>query len=257
MKRRMRRLMPPDGRILIVAMDHTSFMDRPIPALAAYGETCATVLSAGADAFLAPLGSSALYAEQMGSAALIASVQTQPPMLEVAVERALAVGADGIKCMVYPFGDDNSVNETGLLAADAARYGVPLIAETIPGGFHRSDLHTPERIAAAARIGVEQGADMIKTYYTGDPESMRTVIENAGVPVVVLGGPRMDSPRALLQVVYDAVVVAGASGVAFGTNIWSDPQPDRVTRAVAAVIHGGLSVDEAMDQHFSEAAVGA
>ena len=257
MKRRMRRLMPADGRILIVAMDHTSFMDKPIPALASYGETCATVASAGADAFLAPLGSSALYAEQMGSAALITSVQTQPPVLQVAVERALAVGADGIKCMVYPFGDDNSVNEAGLLGADAARYGLQFIAETIPGGFQRTDLHTPERIAAAARIGVEQGADVIKTFYTGDPESMRTVIENAGVPVVVLGGPRMDSPRALLQVVYDAVVVAGASGVAFGTNVWTDPQPDRVTRAIAAIIHGGSTVDDALAEHFSDAAISA
>ena len=240
--------MPRDGRILIVAMDHTTFLDRPVPALAAYGETSATVAAAGADAFLTPLGSAELYAHEIGSAALIASVSSAPPLLEVVVERALALGADGIKNMVYPFGDDNSVNEAGRLGVEAARYGLPYIAETIPGGFHRSDLHTPDRIAAAARIGVEQGADMIKTFYTGDPDSMRRVIENAGVPVIVLGGPRMDSPRALLQVVYDAVVLAGASGVAFGTNIWSDERPDRVTRALAAVIHRGASVDEALEE---------
>jgi DhnA family fructose-bisphosphate aldolase class Ia len=237
MKRRMRRLMPADGHLFIVAMDHTSFLDAPVPALAKYGETCATAVANGADAFLVPLGSSTLYA---------ASVPTQPPLLEHVVERALAVGADALKVMVYPFGEDNSVNEAGALGAMCAQYGLPYIAETIPGGFGRRDLHTPEKIAAAARIGVEMGADMIKTFYTGDAESMRLVIENAGVPVVVLGGPKMNSARDVLQVVYDAVIVAGASGVAFGTNIWTHPTPGKMTAAIAAVLHDGASVDEAL-----------
>lgn len=246
MKRRMRRLLPADGRLFIVAMDHTGFLDVPIPALARYGETCATAAENGADAFLVPLGSAGLYADQIGSAALIASVSTTPPYAEHVVERALALGADAIKTMVYPFGDDNSVAENGALGATAARYGLPFIAETIPGGFGRRDLHTAEKIAAGARIGVELGADMIKTFYTGDPESMRTVIENAGIPVVVLGGPKMESTRDVLQVVHDAVVVAGAAGVAFGTNIWTHERPGDMTAAIAAVIHDGASVDEAL-----------
>ena len=255
MKRRMRRLMPADGRLFIVAMDHTAFLDSPIPALAAYGDTCATAVANGADAFLTPLGSAALYADQIGPAALIASVPTSPPYGSFVIERALAIGADAIKTMVYPFGDDNSVVENGAIGAEAARYGLPFIAETIPGGFGRKDLHTPEKIAAGARIGVELGADVIKTFYTGDPESMRTVIENAGVPVVVLGGPRMDSARDVLQVVHDAVVVAGAAGVAFGTNIWTHPRPGEMTAAIAAVIHGGASVDEALSRVETPAAV--
>ena len=246
MKRRMRRLVPSDGRLFIVAMDHTAFLDAPVPALARYGETCAQAVAGGADAFLVPLGSSALYAEQIGPAALIASTPTTPPYGEVVVERALALGADAIKTMVYPFGDDNSVAENGLIGVQAARYGLPFIAETIPGGFGRRDLHTPDKIAAAARIGVEIGADMIKTFYTGDPESMGNVIENAGVPVVILGGPKMDTAREILQVIHDAVVVAGAAGVAFGTNIWTHPRPQAITSAIAAVIHSGASVDEAL-----------
>ncbi len=247
MKRRMQRLIPADGRLFIVAMDHTSFMDAPVPALAAYGATCAEAVAGGADAFLVPLGSASLYAEQIGGAALIASVPTQPPLLEVVIERALALGADAVKAMVYPFADDNrSVIDASRLGADAARYGLPFIAETVPGGFGRRDLHTPEKIAAGARIGVETGADIIKTFYTGDPESMRTVIENAGVPVVVLGGPKMATVREVLQVVHDAVVVAGAAGVAFGTNIWTHPEPRAMSAAITAVIHGGASVDEAL-----------
>lgn len=256
MKRRMRRLMPADGRIFIVAMDHTSFLDAPVPALADYGTTCAEAVAGGADGFLVPLGSAGLYADQIGAAALIASVPTQPPMLDVVVERALALGADAVKAMVYPFADDNhTVLEASRLGADAARFGLPFIAETVPGGFGRRDLHTPEKIAAGARIGVEAGADIIKTFYTGDPESMRTVIENAGVPVVVLGGPKMATVRDVLQVVHDAVVVAGAAGVAFGTNVWTHRSPRAITSAITAVIHGGASVDEALDMVEAPATV--
>ena len=246
MKRRMRRLLPSDGRLFIVAMDHTAFLDAPVPALARYGATCAEAVAGGADAFLVPLGSAALYAEQIGPAALVASTPTNPPYGEYVVERALALGADAIKTMVYPFGDDNSVAENGAIGVQAAKVGLPFIAETIPGGFGRRDLHTPDKIAAAARIGVELGADIIKTFYTGDPDSMEKVIENAGVPVVVLGGPKMETDRDILQVIYDAVVLAGASGVAFGTNIWTHPRPRAITSAIAAVIHGGASVDEAL-----------
>lgn len=255
MKRRMRRLLPSDGRLFIVAMDHTAFLDAPVPALARYGETCAQAVAGGADAFLVPLGSAALYEEQIGPAALVASVPTGPPYGEYVVERALALGADAIKTMVYPFGDDNSVAENGAIGIQAARVGLPFIAETIPGGFGRRDLHTPEKIAAGARIGVELGADMIKTFYTGDPESMRSVIDNAGVPVVVLGGPKMETARDILQVIYDAVVVAGAAGVAFGTNIWTHPRPQAITSAIAAVIHSGASVDEALGLVEEPAAV--
>ena len=247
MKRRMHRLLREDGRILIVAMDHTSFMDEPVPGLVSYGDTCRAVVPAGADAFLSPIGSIIAYGDAIGSAAAIASIDTTPPFLEVAVDRALAVGADAVKSMVYPFANDESVRQAGRLAADAAKVGLPYIAEPVPGGFSRNDMRSPEIIAAGARIAAETGADVIKTFYTGDPESMRKVVEYAMVPVVILGGSKKDSVRELYQTVYDAVIVAGCAGVAIGNNIWRDPDPAAITRGLAAIIHGGKSVDEALD----------
>lgn len=41
--------------------------------------------------------------------------------------------------------------------------------------------------------------------------------------------------------------MAGAAGVAFGTNIWTHPNPRAMTAAIASVIHGGASVDEALE----------
>jgi DhnA family fructose-bisphosphate aldolase class Ia len=247
MKRRMHRLLREDGRILIVAMDHTAFMDEPVPGLVSYGDTCRSVVPAGADAFLSPIGSIIAYGDAIGAAAAIASFDTTPPFLEVAVERALAVGADAVKTMVYPFAGDETVRQAARIAADAAKVGLPYIAESVPGGFARNDMRSPEIIAAGARITAETGADVIKTFYTGDPESMRRVVEYAMVPVVILGGSKKDSVRELYQQVYDAVIVAGCAGVAIGNNIWRDPDPAGITRGLAAIIHGGKSVDEALD----------
>ena len=39
---------------------------------------------------------------------------------------------------------------------------------------------------------------------------------------------------------------AGASGVAVGRNIWGHASPARMTAAIAAIVHGNASVDEAM-----------
>jgi DhnA family fructose-bisphosphate aldolase class Ia len=246
MKRRMHRLLRPDGRILIVAMDHTAFLDEPAPGLVRYGETVRAVVPAGADAFLSPIGSIQNFADAFGPAPVVASVSTDSPFLEVAVERALAVGADAVKSMVYPFTDDDSVIRAQRLAADAAAVGLPYIAEPIPGGFSRHDLRSAATIAAGARIAAESGADVIKTFYPGTPEGMRQVVEYAMVPVVVLGGSRKDTLRELFQEVHDAVVLGGAAGVAIGNNIWRAPDPAAVTRGLAAIIHDGHSVDEAI-----------
>ena len=247
MKRRMHRLLREDGRILIVAMDHTSFMDQTVEGLARYGDTCRSVVPAGADAFLSPIGSIIAFGDAIGSAAAVASFDASPPYLEVAIERALSVGADAVKTMAYPFTGDDSLRNAARLAADAARYGVPYIIEPIPGGFAATDMHTPEKIAAGARIAAETGADLVKTLYTGDPETMRRVVEYAMVPVVMLGGAKKGSVRDLYQDVYDAVIVAGCAGVAIGNNIWRDPDPAGITRGLAAIIHGGASIDEALE----------
>jgi DhnA family fructose-bisphosphate aldolase class Ia len=173
-------------------------------------------------------------------------VDAQPPLLERIVALALRLGADGIKCMVYPWCEDapNSLADFAALAADCAQWGMPVMAEVIPGGFRAGTAaRTPEKIAAGARVAMEAGADVVKTFYTGDPESFRTVTRNCPIPILALGGERAANDRELLQNVRDALD-AGAVGVAIGRNIWGHAQPEQITRALAAVIHANASVDE-------------
>jgi class I fructose-bisphosphate aldolase len=87
------------------------------------------------------------------------------------------------------------------------------------------------------------GADYVKTLYTGDPDSMRRVVEGATVPVVILGGDRAPDDDSLLAQVSDALS-AGVSGVAFGRNIWSHANPAAITARLVERVHpsGGVSL---------------
>jgi DhnA family fructose-bisphosphate aldolase class Ia len=163
------------------------------------------------------------------------------------VESALRLGADALKVIATPFtGNRENLANCERLGLECAAWGMPYLVETIPGTFAAGpEMRTVEKIAAGARIGAEMGADFIKTFYTGSPDSFQTVLQNATVPVIVLGGERANNAREVLTQIHEAMQ-AGASGVAVGRNIWGHEYPAKMTAAIAAIVHGGASVDEAM-----------
>src|SRR5258708_18354686 len=116
------------------------------------------------------------------------------------------------------------------------RWGMPFQAEVIPGGFDQPEKHTPQNIASVCRQAAEMGADYVKTFYTGDPESMRRVVDGATVPVVILGGDRAPDEESLLRQGREALR-AGVSWAAFGRNIWSHSDPAGISSRLVEVVH--------------------
>jgi DhnA family fructose-bisphosphate aldolase class Ia len=246
----MHHLFREDGKILIVAMDHAAFSDRPLPGLSDPGEIIEKVVRGGADAVMTTFGTACHFSEALASCGLILTIRNDDPSVEEAVQAALTAGADAIKRMIYPWLDSDPYSVTyGFRTGDICdRWQLPFLAEVVPGGFEAGpEFRTPEMIAAGARIGAESGADIIKTFYPGSPDDMHVVVDNCYVPVVVLGGPRMDNERALLEVVKGSIA-GGGKGVAMGNNIWSHPYPDKLVAAIAAIIHDGATVDHALDE---------
>jgi DhnA family fructose-bisphosphate aldolase class Ia len=232
---RLRRVFGADGRVLLVAMDHAGFMG-PVPGLDL--DTMASVVRAGADAIMTTYGTArraSLQPEVLGQAALVLSLDIHAPEPEEQLLNALRLGADSVKVLAAS-GDRAQWTALQRYALVAERWGIPLQAEVIPGGFDQPDKHTPQNIAMVCRQAAEMGADYVKTFYTGDPESMRRVVEGATVPVVILGGERASDDDALLRQVRDAFS-AGVSGVAFGRNIWSHADPAGITSRLVDVIH--------------------
>jgi len=101
-------------------------------------------------------------------------------------------------------------------------------------------------VAHAARVGAELGADIVKTSYTGDPDSFGRVVESCPVPVVIAGGPKVETELDLLRMVYDAIN-AGARGVAIGRNVFQAEDPKLMTRRICSVVHEDYSAEEAAE----------
>lgn len=236
---RMRRLFGADGRLLLVAMDHAAYLG-PVAGLDL--PNLARIVAAGADAVMTTFGTArraSQTAQVFGQAALVLSCDVQAPQPEEEVTRALRLGADSVKVLAAS-GDRAQWTALERYALACDRWGLPFQAEVIPGGFDQPDQHTPQHIATVCRQAAEMGADYVKTFYTGDPDSMCRVVEGATVPVIILGGERATDEDSLLRQVADALG-AGVAGVAFGRNIWSHRDPAAITRRLVQVVHAGAA----------------
>jgi len=232
---RMRRIFRPDGRTLVVAMDHASFMG-PVPGLIDPVATVSAVVAGGADAVMTTFGTAKRIAKALDGRGLILSVDLMAPDPVAVVENAIALGADSLKTLAFYGGDDPAgMRNVGRYGVLCEKWGLPFQAEIIPYSFAATDKHTPENIALAARVGAELGADYVKVQYTGDTDSFRQVCEGAGVPVIILGGAKSERP--ITAQVADAIR-AGGAGIAFGRNIWSTQDPEAATRSFVETIHG-------------------
>lgn len=253
--RRMYRIFRGNGRALVIALDH-GVGTNVYPALADAARVIDGIVAGGADAVLAPAGMVRRFTHELKSLGVILRVDGGNSELEGgaveyrlmhSVEDALRLGADAVGCMGFPGAplEAQSLGNLATLANQCQVWGVPLMAEMLPGGFVNFGLRSAENTRLAARIGVELGADFIKTEFTGDAESFRQVTENCYRPVLVLGGSKMDE-RALFTMLRTALE-AGAAGAVIGRNVWGHPKPQAIVSALNRLIHHYASVDEAMD----------
>src|SRR5207244_11929480 len=97
----------------------------------------------------------------------------------------------------------------------------------------------------ACRMRAVNGADIVKTFYTGECESFRKVIRSCYVPLLVLGGPKTYGDREFLESIRGAMD-AGAAGVVIGRNVWQAASPTGMTQALAALVHRDDNVDESL-----------
>lgn len=247
-QRRMRRVFNKDGRTLIVAMDHAAYMPDVVLGLQNPGRYIQEIHSAGADALMTTLGTIKKIQAKIVDFPVILSMESGYSNVSDFVEQGLRLGVDMLKCMVYPFSTDDpsSLHDFARLANAADNWGMPVMAEVFPGGMNGGkDWNTIEKLSSSVRVTAEAGADVIKTFYLDNTGDFSSVIENSLVPLVVLGGVKSDDPKPLLERIA-LCLEKGASGVAIGRNIWAHKDPGAMTRAIAAVVHEGSPVGEAV-----------
>ncbi len=181
-----------------------------------------------------------------GSTSLTANPNAKT--LVCSVEEAIKIGADAVSIHVN-IGSDTEremLRDFGAIARSAMEWGMPLLAMIYPRGKKIKDEHDAGVVKHAARLGAELGADIVKVNYTGSPKTFKAVVEGCPVPVVIAGGPKMDSERDILSMVRDAIDVGG-SGVSIGRNVFQHKNPAKMVEAFAMIIHQNAPVEDALD----------
>jgi fructose-bisphosphate aldolase/2-amino-3,7-dideoxy-D-threo-hept-6-ulosonate synthase len=165
------------------------------------------------------------------------------------VEEAIKLGADAVSVHINIGSETESdqLQKLGMVSESCDFWGVPLVAMMYPRGKKIQNPNDPELVAHAARAGAELGADIIKTNYTGDPDTFKEVVKGCPVPVVIAGGPKTNTDREFLEMVAGAIE-GGARGVAIGRNVFQHKNPTAMTRALTQIVHKHATIEEAMEE---------
>lgn len=242
------------GNTIIVPMDHGMTVG-PIAGLSDMGNMVDLVAEGGANAVLGHVGLPLYGHRQRGkdiglilhlNASSVISTDKDNKVLVNTVEEAIRLGADGVSIHINIGGKDDSqmVKILGDISRWCRKWGMPLLAMMYPRGENIQDETYVENVKIVTRIGAEMGADIVKTTWTGDPDSFKEVVKGCMAPVVIAGGEKKGI-IGILETTEQAMSV-GARGVAFGRNIFQAEDPTLLTRAIALIVHEKCTVEEAI-----------
>ena len=253
---RMERIINRDTkRTIIVPMDHGVSVG-PIEGIISMKDSIDAVANGGANAIIIHKGLIAaghrgkgkdvgLILHLSGSTSL--SPRPNTKTLVCTVEEAIKYGADAVSIHVN-IGDEmerDMLKDMGEVSRIAHEWGMPLVAMIYPRGEKVKDEYDGEKVKHAARVGAELGADLVKVSYTGTPETFQKVVEGCHVPVLIAGGPKMNSDQDILNMVYGSIV-AGGSGASIGRNIFQHHNPELIVKAISKIVHENSTVEEAL-----------
>jgi predicted phospho-2-dehydro-3-deoxyheptonate aldolase len=251
-KRRLKRIFQEDNRTVIVPMDHGVSIG-PVKGIVNMQEIINQLLKGGVDAVVVHKGIAKRV--DTGNAGLIvhlSAISNLSPnsgnkVQVCTVTEAIRVGADAVSVHVNVGAqdEDKMLATLGRVADECDIYGMPLLAMMYPRGPKIQNEHAADAVAHAARLGAELGADIIKTNYTGNTETFKTVVEGCPVPVIIAGGPKCKTTQELLQTACEAVK-AGSAGFSIGRNVFQHESPALMVKALAAIVHQHVSVEHAL-----------
>jgi class I fructose-bisphosphate aldolase len=165
-------------------------------------------------------------------------------------EDAVRVGADAyaIACFVRGPTEWRYMQAVAHAVREAERWEMPVICHIYPrtyAGGKPQISFAPEDVAWAARCAAELGPDVIKVPYCGEVAAYAEIVAASPVRVVAAGGPKADDLRGALEMMSE-VVKSGANGATIGRNIWGFDNVTANVRAFKAVLHDGMSAEDAL-----------
>lgn len=250
MKNRLSQIIKPEtGRTVMLAVDHGYFLG-PTHKLENARETIEPLLPY-ADALMVtrgilrtsvnPEANIPIVLRVSGGSSTVGkdlSNETITTCMEEAVR--LNVSAVALSIFVGSDYEHQTLSNLAKLVDSAQPQGIPVLAVTAVG--KELEKRDARYLALSCRIAAELGATFVKTYYCEDFE---TVVTGCPIPVVIAGGPKLETELDALKLAAEAIL-KGAAGVDMGRNIWQSPHAIAMIQAVRAVVHENIKPEEAL-----------
>jgi putative autoinducer-2 (AI-2) aldolase len=255
MKNRLSRIIKPDtNRTVMLAVDHGYFLGpthkledarSTIQPLLPYAD--ALMLTRGLLRTSVDPGEDVPIVLRVSGGSSIVGKDLSNEGITTCIEEAvrLNVSAVALSIFVGTEYEHQTLCNLATLVDRAQPLGIPVLAVTAVGKeLGKRDVRF---LSLSCRIAAELGASYVKTYYCDEFEK---IVESCPIPIVIAGGPKLETELDALEMARDAVE-KGAAGVDMGRNIWQSPHPVAMIKAVRAVVHQKMSPEEAQ-QVFKE-----
>ncbi|MDQ3903030.1 MAG: 3-hydroxy-5-phosphonooxypentane-2,4-dione thiolase [Thermoproteota archaeon] len=248
MKNRMSKIIrPEDNRCVMLAVDHGYFLG-PTERLEVPSNTIKPLLSYADSLMLTrgilrtsvnPNNGVPIVLRVSGGSSIVGE-DLSNETITTSVEEAIRLNASCLAISIFVGSkyEYQTLSNLAKLVNQGERYGIPVLAVTAVGKEMARDARY---LSLACRIAAELGAHIVKTYYC---ENFEKVIEGCPIPVIIAGGKKLPQEADALELAYNAVQ-HGAAGVDMGRNIWQSDYPVEMIKAVRAIVHENLNVNEA------------
>ena len=259
MKNRLSQLIQKDGKALFLPIDHGYFQG-PTRKLEKPGETVKPLIPY-ADAVMLTRGVLRACIDpaiekpiimRVSGAATVVGEDLANENLVTSIAEIIRLNASAVSMSVFIGSkyENQSLTNLAKLVDQCEDYGIPVMAVTAVG--RELEKREARYLALCARVAAEIGARVVKTYYCA--ENFEKVVDGCPVPVVIAGGPKVETELEVFEFVYDGMQ-KGAIGVNLGRNIWQTENPVASIRAIRAIIHDNHTPKEAQDL-FEQVKVG-
>lgn len=254
MKNRISQLIKPDNRCMWLPIDHGYFQG-PTSKLEEPGKTIKPLLPYADAIFITrgvlrssvdPDNAKPIILRVSGGASVVGKDLANEG-ITTSMEEAirLNVAAVGISIFVGTDYEKESLLNLANLVNEGEKYGIPVMAVTAVG--KELERREARYLALCCRIAAELGARVVKTYWC---EGFEKVAQGCPVPVVMAGGPQVDTELEVFEFVYDGIQ-KGAIGVNLGRNIWKNNFPVAMAKALRAIIHENATPKKAQEIYES------
>ena len=258
-------LNPETGNGIVVAIDHGLFIG-PLPGVEHPGEAIDTLLQGRPDAIqmtpgIARANLRKFHGKDKPGVVIRLDAtniwRKKPGPKEgyythvASVKDAIQLGADAVVTFLFA-GYDTDAQEAdnlrtlAVIGSEARKHGIPFIVEPLAIQKGANVVRDFDIMKLIVRMASEIGADVIKADYPESGKQFEELVGIATVPILVRGGPKMDSDKEILQMVKNAME-RGAKGIVFGRNAWQHRDPAKILRALAAIVHERHSVAKSLN----------